>query len=162
MLGANNSHLDMNPVDQSDDVPDSYDGGFDAAAELRGKHSPDVVESTLQWAAEGLDQGVAEAFNEALARNDEGSIQAFEQLRQIQQNTELIANEESFSEITPQLVNELSEQYGKYGEQLGLLSYGIARGKLSRAEAAQAVMRDPNLAMAAMSAARAGLIKLAI
>ena len=149
-------------VDQNDDPGDSYDGGFDAAAELNGKYSSDVVTSTLEWAASGLDRSTAEAFNDALAANDENSVAAFEQLQQIKNNPELIANEDSFSQITPELVNELQEQYGEKGRQLGLLSFGIAKGKISRGEAAKAVMRDPELAMAAMSAARSGLITLAL
>ena len=148
--------------DQSDDPGDSYEGGFDAAAELNGKYSPDVVTSTLQWAATGLDRSTAEAFNEALAANDENSVAAFEQLQQIKNHPELIADEESFSEITPELVNELQEQYGDHGRKLGLLSYGIRAGKISRGKAAQMVMADPDLAMTAMSAARAGLITLAL
>ena len=104
----------------------------------------------------------AEAFNEALAANDENSIAAFQQLQQIKNNPELIASEESFSQVTPELVNELTDQYGEAGKQLGLLSFGIANGKITRGHAAAAVMRDPDLAQAAMSAARAGLITLAL
>lgn len=148
--------------DQNDDAPDSYEGGINAAEELKGLYSPDVVESTLQWAATGLDQSTAEAFNEALAANDENSIAAFQQLQQIKNNPELIANEESFSQITPELVNELTDQYGEAGKKLGLLSYGIASGKLTRGKAAQMVMADQELAQAALSAARQGLITLAL
>ena len=148
--------------DQNDDVGDSYEDGFNAAEELNGKYSSDVVTSTLEWAATGLDQSTAEAFNNALAANDENSVAAFEQLQQIKNHPELIANEESFEQISPELVNELQEQYGDHGRKLGLLSYGIRAGKISRGKAAQMVMADPELAMTAMSAARAGLITLAL
>ena len=149
-------------VDQNDDAPDSYEGGINAAEELNGLYSPDVVESTLQWAATGLDQTTAEAFNAALAANDENSIAAFQQLQQLKNNPELIANEESFSQVSPELVNELTDQYGEAGKKLGLLSYGIASGKLTRGKAAQMVMADQELAQAAMAAARQGLITLAL
>ena len=165
MTGAGGGDVPQNyesAVDQGDDPGDSYENGFNAAEELNGKYSSDVVTSTLEWAATGLDQSTAEAFNDALAANDENSVAAFEQLQQIKNHPELIANEESFEQITPELVNELQEQYGDHGRKLGLLSYGIRAGKISRGKAAQMVMADPDLAMTAMSAARAGLITLAL
>ena len=149
-------------ADQSDDAPDSFDDGFDARAEIIGKHSEAVVTETLQWAADSLDRSTAEAFNKALEANDQNSAAAFEQLRQIQQRPELIADEESFSEITPELVNELTSQFGEHGKKLGLLSFGIRAGKISRGKAAQMVMADPELAMTALTAARQGLITLAL
>ena len=57
---------------------------------------------------------------------------------------------------------KFESQFGERGKQLGLLSFGIASGNLTRAKAVEAVMRDPELAQVAMTAARQGLIKLAL
>ena len=155
--------LGPDTFDENNDPPDSYENGFDAANELKGKYSPDSVDQTLAWAAEGLSPEVVETFNAHMAKNDEQAYAAFEQLRQVQQHPELLTTDpEEFSAITPDLVNELESQFGEAGKTLGLISFGIANGKLTRGAAAQAVMRDPELAQVAMTAARQGLIKLAL
>ena len=142
----------------------NYETDYDAKADLFGKYGQDGVESTLNWAANGgISTEVAEAFNNALSANDESSTQAFEALRQLQNNPEYVNTDEHESiGLDLGIANELAEQFGKPGQQLAAISHAIATGKCTRAEAAQMVLRDPAISQAAFVAARQGLITLSL
>ena len=141
-----------------------FETDYNATDDLIGKYGQDSVNETLTWAAQGgVSTEVAEAFNDALSRNDENSTLAFESLRQLALNPEYVntGEHESFGADVA-VANELAEQFGKAGQQLAALSYAIGAGKCTRAEAAQIVLRNPEVAQAAMVACQRGLITLSL
>ena len=149
-----------NRFDESNDL----ETGYNATDDLVGKYGQESVSHTLNWAAQGgVSTEVAEAFNDALGRNDESSFGAFESLRMLAQNPEYVnTGEHENIGVDLGIANELAEQFGLPGQQLAAISHAIATGKCSRAQAAQMVLRNPELAQTAMVAARVGLIKLSL
>ena len=140
----------------------NYETEYNATDDLLGKYGQEGVNETLNWAAGGgVSTEVAEAFNDALARNDENSFQAFESLRQLAQNPEYV-NTEEHQFIDFSVANELAEQFGKPGQQLAAISAAITTGKCTRAEAAKIVLSNPEIAQAAFTAASRGIITLSL
>ena len=136
-----------------------------AVDQLLSQYGQTEVEGTLQWASEGLSQELAEAANEALETDGEDAIQVFNAVKQIK---ELPAEAVYRGEVEGQaawdvsLVNRLADQYGEQGDQLATINAAMCNGTCSRRDAAKLVMSDPRLMIAAMDAARKGLISLAL
>ncbi len=132
------------------------------ADELKSVYGEDQVNETLQFAADSLSQEVSEALNEQLATDGEQAQVTYAALDTIHKNPEYLAESGAVAQFEVSVANELAEQYGKVGEVLAALNHGLATGKCSRAEAAAFVMKNPDLAQVAISAAQSGLIKLAL
>lgn len=128
---------------------------------LRAEYGEQQVNETLQFASDNLSEEVSTALNDELAGDGDQAHVVYSALETIRKNPDVIGQGEvtSFDLAT---ANELASQYGKVGEVLAALNAGLAAGKCTRAEAASFVMKNPDLAQVAISAASQGLIKLAL
>ena len=157
------SGFSQDDFDSRFDEREGLQTDYSAAEDINGKYGAEAVSQTLQWAVEGLSEEVSDAFNSALEANDESSTQAFEVLRQLQHNPEFVNKGDHNNFINdPAITGELVEQYGAPGKILAAISNGLGTGRLTRAQAAQMVLKDPQVAMAAISAARQNLITLSL
>lgn len=143
--------------------PLSGDELDNSVSELLSVYGQEVVDNTLQWAAEGVSTDVAEAANEALAAGGEESIAAFNALKSVSE----LPQEAVVRDGTPELFSQdvsarLSEEYGQAGDHIAALNAALVAGKCTRAEAARIAASDPRIMMAAFDAARKGIITLAL
>lgn len=132
------------------------------AEELKAAYGEQQVTETLQFAADTLSEEVSVALNNQLASDDEQAHVTYAALDTIRKNPEYLGDQGEVTKFDLSVANELAEQYGKVGEVLAALNAGLSAGKCTRAEAAAFVMKNPDLAQVAISAAQAGLIKLAL
>ena len=132
------------------------------AEALIAQYGQEQVTETLQWSAESLSEEVAAALNEELAGDGAQAHVAYSALDNLRKNPELIASGSENVAFDLSVANQLAEEYGFNGEKLAAINAGLVAGKCTRAHAARLVLSDPELAQVAMSAARSGLIKLAL
>lgn len=129
---------------------------------LIAQYGQEQVTETLQWSAESLSTEVAAALNEELAGDGAKAHVAYSALDNLRKNPELIASGDQNVAFDLSVANQLAEEYGFNGEKLAAINAGLVAGKCTRAHAARLVLSDPELAQVAMSAARSGLIKVAL
>ncbi len=132
------------------------------ADELRAAHGEQSINETLTWAAETLSESVSTALNDELAKDDEGAAVVYSAIDQVRRNPQYLAEQGQVTSFSLDQANELSSQFGSHGESLAAINHGLATGRCTRAQAAQLVMGDPQLAAVAIQAASQGLIQLAL
>jgi len=135
-----------------------------AAEELLGTYGSEEVNGTLEWAAGGLSDSVSAAINDVLAEDGLEAVGAFNAVKDLRSLPEGVI-ENSGGEVEAfelHVANELAETYGEAGEQIAAINAALVAGQCTRAEAAKIVASNPRMLMAAMSAARSGLIRLAL
>ena len=132
-----------------------------AAEQLRSQYGDQSVDETLQWASTAFSEDVSAELNDLMGSSNEDTYTAFEGLRQLQQNPDLI-NRGDVGAFDIGIANELAESYGQAGTDLAAINAALSAGKCTRAEAARLVMGNSQLAAVALQAAQSGLINLAL
>ena len=132
------------------------------ADSLKSEYGEQQVNDTLTWAGSALSPEVAEALNEGLSGDGADAHVTFSAIQHLQKNPDYIGASDQNIAFDPSVSNQLQEDYGKHGETLAAINAAMCAGQCSRAKAIQMVMADPKLAQVAFSAAKAGLIKLAV
>ncbi len=137
---------------------------FNAKEEVFNSYGKETYEDTVGWAGETMSDEVIDSFNSALQSNTEDSIVAFEGLQQLKSlpSSSFVDVDDDVQHMDADLAHQLTSTYGEAGDQLVTLNAALANGHATPAEVMQMAMSDPALRNAAISAAKAGLIQLAI